>query len=182
MRHRTVTAVLVLGLVVSVAWVSLRPDNSVSPLAKNEPATNVPKVASPEKAAQTTPVERVPISSIEQAANAVALEDALLNDLAAKLYGYFNAPFVQFLVSRGLSRQDGERVIGEAFHEAAVCWFAAVRARTQSEGRSFDPVFEVERGALSNARTLNQLSASCINSGLEHVGVNPPAGIRANDE
>jgi hypothetical protein len=181
MRHRTVTAVFGFAFVVSVAWITLRSDSFVLPLAKEEPATKVRQIAGAEEVSPKTPFESAPISSIEQAADGIALQDALVSDLAAKLYGNFNSPFVEFLVSRGLSRQDGERVIGGAFHVAATCWFAAVRAQAQSEGRSFDPVFEIERGALSNARNLNQLSASCINSALEQVGVNPPLGIRATD-
>jgi hypothetical protein len=104
-----------------------------------------------------------------------------VSELATKLYVHFNDPFVQFLVSRGLSRQDGERIIGEAFHGATICWFATVRAQTEAEGRSFNPAFEIERGALSDPTTLNRLSASCINSALQRAGVNPPLGILAND-
>jgi hypothetical protein len=183
MRHRTVIAILVSAFVVSVAWVGLRFEfeNPVSRSPQDEPRAAVPQIAGPLEVSPTTPVEDAPGSSIPQSANGIALEEALAKDLAAELYTHFNYPFVQFLVNRGLSRQDGERVIGDAFHEAAICWFAAVRGQDEAEGRSFDPAFELERGALSNARSLNQLSASCINSALEQVGVNPPLGIKVND-
>jgi len=166
--------------VASVVWIGARFEfaNPVSPSAST---TNVPKLATPEQVAVTKPVDNAQPTSIEPIANRGAAEEPLVNGLGAQLYTLFNGPFVQFLVSRGLSSQDSERVIGEAFHEAAICWFAAIRVQTQAEGRSFDPAFELARGAMSNPRALNQLSASCINSALEHVGVNPPLGIKAND-
>jgi hypothetical protein len=178
--HRK-AVVLIAVVVVGVAWLGVRFnfDNFVSRSANDEALTSVPQIVGTEESAPRSRADDTPIDS--PVPETVALEEELVGDLGASLYARFNTPFVRFLVNRGLSTQDSERVIGGAFRQAAMCWVAAVRAQVQAEGRAFDPAAERDSGELANSRMLNQLSASCINHALERVGVNPPMGIKAND-
>lgn len=180
MRHKRIVAIVAFGFVVVATWLSSRSTFDSPHSVTNTEVQSVPQARKSGTLAPAASGEKMP-ALIESVNGVGQPEELLVKDLGLALYTRFKKPFVEFLVNRGLSREDSQRVIGEAFHGAASCWFDAVRSQDVAEGNAFNPVHERASGALSDARMLDQLSTSCINSALERVGVNPPLGIRARD-
>jgi hypothetical protein len=107
------------------------------------------------------PQVRGPLQSPERA----------VQEVAADLYRARSELFVELLVRKGLSRQDSERSVLEAFQRAAACGFETVRARAEADGKALEATYEATRAALSDFATPTQLSALCLKDGLRLAGI-----------
>jgi hypothetical protein len=74
---------------------------------------------------------------------------------------------VSYLVDRGLSREDSERAIAQAFRDAAACWLTAGSAKATAGRSSFDAALEAERGPSPTDTTYGP----CIVGALQQVGL-----------
>jgi hypothetical protein len=157
--------VVVILLTLACAFVWFRTDDSPRPLGvASLSSEGPPPVSEVEPRGSLMPADSI------EAPLAEPLADRLdfARELGARLHSTHSDPlFVSYLVDRGLSREDSERAVAEAFRDAAACWLMAGRARATADRISFDAAREAERGPSSTDTTYGP----CIVSALQQAGI-----------
>lgn len=163
--------------------------------ADTDPATGAPPPLPPlqESEASREPVE-TSVAAAETSSSADTQSErsaeALMNELVTIAYDQTGSRYVEFLVSRGLAPLDSERIIEQAFRDAAACSFDAMRLQAEREAVPFaDVLFSVDSmlhggdgppiTALIDVRAASANALPCLYDVLQEAGLPAELGEQA---
>ena len=123
------------------------PDQSIGVLPAPAPLPDVPTQSlepaeTADHASLVSPTEPHP-----QAARTPALTPQAM----ARFHEMAGGAFVDYLMQRGLSHADSERVVTQSFQEGMVCSLEAIRAEAEARSMSFDALLHALEATVSSS-------------------------------
>jgi hypothetical protein len=151
----TPAKVLIVGALAAlgVGWLWLRSSDAPAVPEPTQTATNESDVPVVQAPASVIPPTAVRESTGDTASSRREVDEDRVASLARKMAAPLGQMAVRYLTTQGLSREDGERVVGEGARVMAMCQIDAMRAQATAQSQSFEELLGVIE-ALSSPDTI----------------------------
>jgi len=168
-------ALSAVGAAVVVAWLAFG-SHEVTPPSPPETRTATPDVPATETTVGVPSVTAVEVNASPQQASSTATDDERAASEAKKISDAFErgvtSTFVDYLVSKGASREDSERVVADSMREVASCVQHAVPTRPPDDPARAELVLGNSPVRVSGLFSSEGIGA-CMESVQQRIGLPP---------